>query len=143
MLVSPTIQHLHGRIFTYIGADPDAGAEAIITVPARRRWKVHSIHQELVTDITEEDRTCAIIIDDGTNILLAFSSLVAQTASTTKHYYFAHIGAPEINILLISTNPMPELILAPGSRIRTATNGLQAGDNYGAPIFLIEEWIDP
>ncbi len=143
MLVSPTIQNPHGRIFTYTGADPDAGAEISITVPARRRWKIHTIHQELVTDATIEDRICALIIDDGTNILLAVSSLVAQTASTTKHYYFAPIGAPEINILLISTNPMPELFLTAGSRIRTATDGLQEGDNYAAPIFLIEEWIDP
>ncbi len=143
MDVPPTIQHLHGRIFVYTGADPAAGAEAIITVPAKRRWKIHTIRFSLVTNDSEIDRTIAILFDDGTNIFLSIASPTVQPESSTKHYYFANTGVPEINVLLISTNPIPTISLPAGYRIRTGTTNLQAADDYSAPILLVEEWIDP
>lgn len=143
MDVSPTIQHLHGRIFTYTGADPDAGAEVSITVPPRHRWRIHSIRFSLVTNATVEDRTITALFDDGIDTFLAIASPTVQPASTTKHYYFSCTGAPEINILLLSLNPFPCISLPAGYRIRSGTTNLQAGDNYTAPILLIEEWIDP
>ncbi len=143
MDVSPTIQNPHGRIFVHVETDPVAGAEVSITVPARRRWKIHSIRFSLVTDSTVIDRTIALLFDDGANTFLASASPTVQPASTTKHYYFSCMGAPEINPLLLSLNPIPCISLSAGYRILTGTTNIQDGDNYGAPILLVEEWIDP
>ena len=35
-----------------------------------------------------------------------------------------------------------DLILLAGHRIRTSTSSLQAGDDWGAPQLLVEEWLE-
>jgi hypothetical protein len=36
----------------------------------------------------------------------------------------------------------PDIILSDGDRIRTQTTGIVAGDDWGAPQILVEEWIE-
>ncbi len=50
MLISPTINSVHGRIRSITGTDPDPRTEISETVPARRRWRPISIRFTLVTD---------------------------------------------------------------------------------------------
>ena len=143
MNVTPTIQNLHGRLRSITGTNPDPGVEISETVPTRRRWRPQSIRIRLTTDATVANRNILLIIDDGTTPLTAITTTTPQTASKSINYYFSNIGAPEINTSPNHSLPFPPLTLPSGYRIITATENLQAGDDFSAPQLLVEEWIDP
>lgn len=143
MDISPTIQHLHGRIRPITGTDPDAGTEISETVPARRRWRLLTINFSLVTDVTVADRYVRLIIDDGTTVLYISSAIAAHVASLTRNHSYGVNGQTHDVTYNTFNTSLPDLILISGFRIRTATQDLQAADNFTAPQMLVEEWIDP
>lgn len=143
MLISPTINNIHGRIRSITGTDPAANTEISETVPARRRWIIRTLRFQLVTDANPANRYITILIDDGANFLLTFNISQVQSASKTYTYSFANINVGETFVNPELFHPFPHLILSAGCRLRTFTSGLQVGDNYSAPQLLVEEWIDP
>lgn len=133
-----------GVIRSIAGTDPAAGAEISETVPTGARWKILGIRATLVTDATAISRRVRAQIDDGVTTITEGVCTGAQTASLTVGYTIAKFGA---DYGVISTSAMvflpQEQILPGASRIRTATDNLQAADNWGAPQLLVEEWIEP
>ncbi len=143
MIVSPTINSVHGRILTVTGDDPAADTEISIIVPARRRWIVRSINFLLATDTNVANRYIKMIIDNGTVLLFQFSISHVHVASRSYRYSFANINVSETFVDPTLFHPLPVLPLFPGCRILTLTTDLQVGDNFSAPVLLVEEWIDP
>ena len=133
-----------GLIRAVAGADPAAGAEILVTVPTAARWRLHSIRFALVTDATAVNRESDLIIDDGATTLLIIEPPALQGAGGTRGYNYG-ADFPSLNALTQEfLIPLPVgLILLTGYRIRTVTANLQAGDNYGIPQVLVEEWIEP
>lgn len=132
-----------GRPRTITGTDPAAGVEISETVPTGARWKIGSVGYALVTDATAITRFPLITIDDGATIIWQSAISTGQAASITGIYRFAP-GAASATIATNHFNfALPSnLILAAGYRIRTVTASLQAGDNFGAPVLHVEEFID-
>ena len=132
-----------GRLRTILGTDPAAGAEIAEVVPASVRWRLLSVAYTFVASAAAANREPVLTIDDGTNALWETSSGVAVTASQTAKYR-AGVGTPLATIgTRVYTLPLPEgLYLAAGSRIRTVTAALDVGDNYGAPVYAVEEFIE-
>lgn len=133
-----------GALRSIAGTNPAANTEISETVPTAARWRPLALSFELVTDATAANREVAIVIDDGTTTLFTSPSGFTQTASFTRRYSAAAAGAQtapaqgtDRQILL------PALVLPAGSRIRTVTTNLQAGDDYSAPQLLIEEHLEP
>lgn len=126
------------------GTNPGLGVEVSETVPTNVRWRLKSLRVQLVNDATVASRAVSLEITDGTNTVAKFGAANAQTAGTTWTYTFADVGT---NIASISDQILigiqSDLILLEGYTIKTSTNGLQAGDNFGAPQYVIEEWIQP
>ncbi len=143
MLISPTINSVHGQILSITGADPDAGAEISEVVPARRRWRILAVRFTFVTDATVANRLVHLHIDDGTNTFVDICVTTAHEASATKTYNFSNFGSTQLNPTNCLYIPLPPLPLSPGFRIRTATDLKEDGDNFSAPQLLVEEWIDP
>lgn len=125
------------------GTDPGAGVEISETVPTGARWRLRAFSFALVTSATVANRTPVLTIDDGANVFFETGSNVAQTATLTAKYRAA-IGVPLTTFGTTSYNlPLPsDLVLPAGARIRTVTGLLQAGDDYGAPIYAVEEFIE-
>ena len=117
-----------GFIRTIVGTDPAAGAEISETVPTNARWRLISVRVTLVTSATVTDRTPTITLDDGINIFGQSEDGVTVPASTTSNQTFSALG----DIILLSE----------AYRIRSLTTNIQVGDNYGAPIYIVEEWIE-
>lgn len=138
----PSLNSLHGLIRSITGTDPAANVEISETVPDRRRWRLLGIVFTLVTSVDVIDRTVVLIIDDGTNTLVSIPSTTTQAASETKVYQYAQRPGAQVDVGDNFYIPIPYLTLKGGYRIRTATAGRQAADNFGAPQLLIEEWID-
>jgi len=143
MLVSPTINSVHGRIFLHAAPNPAAGAEAVITVPARRRWRIHSIRFALVTDATAVARDLGLIFSDGSNEIFRLYQDQSQIQSLTRYYQFFILPFAPFTVSTQIYVWLPPLILPAASTITTTTTNIQAGDDYGTPQVLVEEWIDP
>lgn len=125
------------------GTDPGAGAECSDTVPTSARWRLHSWRTSLVTDATAANRTVTLIIDDGTTELFRQDASAAQTAGLTRTYQAYNTGVAADLVGTTFRLPMPFPILLPAAaRIRTSTANLQAGDNFGAPQLLVEEYLE-
>jgi len=130
-----------GIIKLIIGADPAAGVEIIETVPAGKIWKVISVMIPFTTSAVAGNRRVNLHIDDGTTPFEAINGDLDQPASLTNTYNFFQ-GAPRDTAFNNSRLLLPlpiNLTLLGGHRIITVTVSLDAGDNYDAPLILVEE----
>lgn len=130
-----------GQLRTVIGTTPAAGADINEMVPSNRRWQLISLSATLQTSVAAANRFAFCLLDDGSNIFYGEGSSFAHVASTLVRYNFAP-GQQFFNDTLVDINiPLPApLSHKAGYRIRTATVGLQAGDQWSAPRYLIYEW---
>lgn len=133
-----------GVLLSVTGADPAAGVEISETIPANARRELLAVRFVLVADATAISRSVTLAIDDGANIFYSGASHDAQTASQTLTYSAgAGITAARVPAALHVEIPLPNRVrLSAGFRFRTVTGNLQAGDNFGAPQYLVEEWIE-
>ncbi|HKM81548.1 MAG TPA: hypothetical protein VJY15_11370 [Candidatus Acidoferrum sp.] len=130
-----------GVLRSITGTMPGVGAEISEVVPNQRRWILLVLRAALMTSATVANRQVAVYLDDGTNTFYATRAAALQTAIATWYYCFAP-GIPyyydTINNVTI---PIPSpTVLRSGFRIKTNTNGLQAGDQWYAPEYLVLEW---
>jgi len=132
-------------IETVVGADPAAGAEATITVPAGESWILRSFALTLVTAIAVATRQVTLRITDGTSELAAAIAGDTQIESLTRDYVFAVGGAAFASTARPTGNTvigaaLPELTLPPGSVIETLTDAIQAADDFSVPTLLVEKF---
>jgi len=133
-----------GVIRSITGTNPAAGAGMIETVPTGAIWRFISMNVTLVTDANVGARNAHFFFDDGTTIYLRCTNDQGQAENLTQIYSVAngiHMGfaSPDIQSIPCPSN----LYLPAGHRIREGTNNFQAGDDWGAPQLLVEEWILP
>lgn len=132
-----------GLLRLITGTDPAANVEISETVPTGARWKLRSFRFAFVADANVANRTIVLTIDDGATTLFETSSAVAVTANQTPVYN----AAPGLQFFTYGTLayhlPLPgELWLPAGARIKTVTTNRQVGDNYGAPLYAVEEFLE-
>jgi hypothetical protein len=132
-----------GMLRSLTGTDPAAGAECSDTVPTGARWRLIAARFPLVTEVTAGNRFVTIILDDGVTNLFQSPDNTAHVANVTISHVFADglgtFGTTAVNYV----GPLPRNpILLAGWRIRTSTQGLTGLDNYGAPQYDIEEWLE-
>lgn len=132
-----------GWIRSITGTDPAAGAEISETVPTGARWKIVSIEFTLVTDATVANREPILTLDDGATEWFRSGPSAVIAATGTVRNVAAAFGAPPAAVTNFRSILLPpDLVLSAGFRIRTSTTNLQAGDNYGAPVLLVTEWLE-
>ncbi len=124
---------------------PSAGVEVIIPNQDAKVWKIKSLSFELTTDDTVANRRVHLRYQDSAKIAMDIFADFVQTASLTRRYTFAPIGAiPTVNQdddVLVSIPP--GIIIPDGNSLRTATDNIQAGDQYSDVQILVEELINP
>ncbi len=125
----------------FTGADPAAGQEILVTVPADEIWEVYGIVFTLVTDATVATRTPILIINDGAEEFYRQADGTGITASlTVKEEAARFFGTKPADLATVHFLALPELFLGPGFKIITSTTNIQAGDNYGAPIVIARRY---
>jgi hypothetical protein len=123
------------------GTDQAAGSEISETITALTKG-LYAVRFRLVTSATVATRTVSLVIDDGTNILWQKVAGATQAASLTRDYVFTRgvtdgVAFDANNQIVMSLpNDFPIL---PNFRIRTITTNIQAGDNFAAPLLLVNE----
>jgi len=132
-----------GVLRSITGTNPAAGAEISESVPANARWRPLSIDFVLVTDATVANREVVLRINDGATPVAEVNTGVSQTATQTRRYSFTRNvqrGTPTASTTI--TAPMPDVWLPENFILTTLTAGLVAGDDFGGPMLLVEEWIE-
>lgn len=133
----------HGADNPRIGTNPAAGVEISETIPTNSIALLKSFQFQLVTGAVAATRRVVIVIDDGTNELYRFDSQSTQIISLTRNYRCAgyKLQPADNGTYIYVAIPFP-IFVTEGYRIRTITENLDPLDNYGAPIYQLEEWID-
>ena len=133
-----------GQVRAITGTDQAANTEITETVPAGAVWRLMGVRFQLVTGAAAAARQVTLIVDDGTNTIWQAVGNATQADTLTRNYnYFPWSTLPTAAGTEIYGYIPPNMLLRNAFRIRTSrTNGV-AGDNYGAPILLVEEWLVP
>lgn len=131
-----------GAIVSVTGTLPSAGAEISETVPTNAIWRLKTFIFKLTASATVGTRITHIVIDDGTNVLINITGPSGVTASNNATYFFADDTVANNVSDGYGVVQFPANIrLMPGWRIRTLTTALQAGDQYTAPQYSVEEYL--
>jgi hypothetical protein len=134
-----------GRPRVIVGTDPFAGLEILEVVPAGVRWKLLAVKARLVTDATAGNRYVVLYLDDVAQVWWSSVPMVAQVAGSIYNYNWAlGVDARTGPATGYVQDPLPDRItLAAGWRFGTTTIGKQVGDDWGAPVYYVEEWVEP
>jgi hypothetical protein len=132
-----------GVIRAFTGTNPAAGAEVSETVPTGARWKLHAMTTRLVTAAGGSARRAHYEITDGATRLLIVHPERTQAASGTNDYAWLNtLSIVDATTNVNSLGLPPGFTLLPGWVINTVTTNLAAGDDWGAPQMIVEEWIE-
>lgn len=124
-------------------ANPAAGADWTLTVAAGQRLRIESFCATFTASAAAANRQVEVIIDDGANVYWRTSSAVNITAGQVVAFCGTTTNAPAGLITTDNSVVIPPTIALPsGHRIRTATTAIQAGDQWSAIWFGVEEWLD-
>lgn len=134
-----------GFIRSIVGTDPAAGAGWSETVPTGARWRMQTLKATLVTDATVANRRVGMSISDGAATYMRLMSEFDQTAGLTHLWHFMNgVASSAAAITNIARVAIPhDLILGAGFILNDNTSNRQAGDDWGAPTIIVEEWIEP
>jgi len=127
------------RIIT--GTNPAAGSEISETVTAGKTWRLHAFRATLVTSATAGNRLPDLTVDDGATIVFNSDAQLNEPASSTFTFQWGPVGQRDGAAGTYSWAMTPVGLLIPaGGRLRTSTSGLQVGDDWGAPVYAVEEF---
>lgn len=126
------------------GTIPAAGAEITETVPANTKWQLLSIRFQFNTSATVGQRVVNLTFDDGLNTWAVSGTINPQNEGHGWLYNFAAGFAGALGTTSPQFLQLPSpVILLPGWRIKTATVGIQANDQYLLPLYCVQEWLLP
>jgi hypothetical protein len=132
-----------GRLRSITGTTPAAGAEISETVPTNVRWNLIAFRAKLTTSAVAATRKPDLTIDDGVTILAQSGSNAAIVAINNATSTWCNSGyAGAINAAGDNMGPLPQIFLRGAYRIRTTTTALDVGDQWTAPQYLVQEWVD-
>ena len=133
-----------GLIRSITGTNPAAGVEISETVPTGAKWRLLALRVRFIPSADVATRSPMLQFDDGTAVFFLADPSQTVTASQDFGWGFG-LGTER----LIPTNDSKqwgvptEIFLLAGYRFKTNTSSIQAADNWGAPQYLVEEWIEP
>ena len=124
-----------------LGTDPAAATECADVVPAGKRWLLMAMSFKIVCDANVANRSPSVYIDDagGTPRYIYARTFGNITAGQTANLQLCPGLTVETTAGVLEFLNLPTLELPAGTRIRTSTSLIQAGDNYAAPVFYVRE----
>jgi hypothetical protein len=133
---------LPGWLRLVTGTNPAAGVEISEAVPTGGNQRLKAIIATLVTDATVANREPALVLDNGSSIFARVPAGQNQAASLTRTYcWFPGAQAQALASDLTVVASIPDVLLDAAWRLRTITTNIQAGDDWGAPVFVVEEHL--
>lgn len=142
---TPVQQGVDGRgaMRAVVGTVPAAGGEVLDVVPAGRQWILRAARVSLTTAVAVANREATLTVDDGAGHIMAQSADPTVIAASLT--FALSWAAGFVTALGVASHSIPwmyECRLLPGWRITTVTAAIQAADQYTAPVYMIEEFIN-
>jgi hypothetical protein len=130
---------------TVIGTDLGPGVDWVESITTNVRWQLHSIAATLTTSAAGVARGVFLFINTGiAGRRVNAPSLYAQPIARTISYQWVpgvqSMTAP-FQDWIVTQLPYP-MILTAGDTFNMSTTGLDAGDDWSSPHFIVEEWIN-
>lgn len=126
------------------GTDPAAGTTITETVPTGARWSLICFQAVFTTSAVAGNRTPFIDFRDGVVLLRSYVPTTYPANSVNVFLFWAH-GMPMETALfpsrVLAGLPTAPILLA-GQTIVVGSEGLDAGDNFAAPEFVVNEWLE-
>lgn len=131
-----------GLIRNITGTDPAVGAEIQETVPTLATWVLRSIRIGLACSAQVATRRVRFALRGDTLATWNVDPGVTQVAGNTTIYFWGEGDVTDSgNVNSLVNYKYPPLRLPAGSTFGTVTQNLQTGDNFSAPIYQVEEWL--
>jgi hypothetical protein len=124
-------------------ANPAAGVDISVTVPATSQWEVISLQATLTTGAAIGNRVPHIVISDALgHAVYNVPAVNNQAAASVKTYSAGAAIAPsDFDNSAVLVLPYG-LVLLQGWVLSTLTTALQAADQWILGNILVEEWLD-
>lgn len=131
-----------GFIRSVTGSTPAAGADISEAVPSNAIWRLIAFRAQFVASAAVATRQVAFTFDDGANIWNREAlnlGITAGQGATFQLYSNPNTNSDfGLNFFLWLSD---QTYMFGGFRIRTSTNAIQAGDQWSAIQYLVEEWV--
>ena len=143
---SPIQSSTDGEPFVRVvsGAAPAAGAEFLETVPVGARWELLSLLTQFQCSGAAGARVPSLRVSPAGTLVFQMPASVALAAFAFEQYVWS-AGSPGAPVASGNQNANPlfaRAILPAGSTFGSGTLGLDAGDQYTAPQYLVREWLE-
>jgi hypothetical protein len=133
-----------GILHSVVGGVPAAGVDWNVNVSTNARWRLISLVARLTTSATVANRTPSLFLRDASaNGIFDSPQITPQAASLVVAYSWGDSCAAVATVGGVANAPLPgNCYLAQNMQIFSSTPGIQAGDQWTAPVLLIQEWQD-
>jgi hypothetical protein len=135
-----------GIVQNAVTANPGAGNDFAIVLPAGQRWKLMNLWATLTTNVTVANRLVAFGLKLGLNFQWLHQMPFFQTASQAFTYSYGPGLQTDAGIVadnsLASPNPTIMSHTVGNTSLQSSTSGLQAGDAWTNIISWWEQWIE-
>ena len=113
-------------------------------VPNGAKWKLLTVNITLTCSATASTREPSLLLTDTNNnqYFKLWSSLTITASGAGR--INAHIGTQKISASQSgnsNTLPLGDFVMDSKHMWKTVSAGLQMGDQYDQPIYLVEEWL--
>jgi len=134
-----------GRLRLLVGTNPAPGSYIVEEVPSGARWRIVLFYCEFTTSAVVANRYVHFWIGTATAYYFLGAPLLAVPANSSYRFEWAPgVDARVLSGLDQVQDALPEpLVLSTGMRFGVLVSGLQAGDDFGAPNYMVEEWLEP
>jgi hypothetical protein len=143
---SPIVNSIaDGGVFRRItGSTPAAGAEIAEAVPTGARWMLISMVATLVTDATAINRTPNLFFNAGGLDYFGSGQSTPVAGSSSSPFWWSIGMALETKVGLIGSvaGILGENRMLAGFTFLTRTSNIQPGDQWSAPSYLVQEWLE-
>jgi hypothetical protein len=127
-------------------ANPLAGADPTITVPAGRFWRVATFTGKLATSGTAGNRLPVLTITtDGTTVYAKAAPVVVAASGAAWYTWAVQGGDNDLALTggtIYATSRLPDLLLPPGAALVLTTDQLAAGDQWSSiGLYVQDHWV--
>jgi hypothetical protein len=132
-----------GNLRVIVGTQPAVGQEIDETVPTNARWRAIAMTAELVTSAAVGNRIVTLRAVTPGGVAAGWVSIYSHPAATLGDYVFGNTQSRQANAFgAVLVEIPPYIPLLQGWELETFTSGLQAGDQWSAPVLWVEEWLE-
>ena len=143
---SPIVSATEGEpaVRSFVGTTPAAASEISESVPTGARWELVSLVTQLTTSAVAGTRTPLIVLGNPAApwglfpVFQTFGNSVVWTLTWGQAVSAVGQGSSTCEAMSI---PVAARLLG-GHTIKTITAGMQAGDQYSAPQYVVREWLE-